>query len=155
MAVRQIALALMIVLGLTAFAPAPFPRAERRAGKDRLDLDAIQGVWEAVSIDEMRDGRLHRVSWPVRRIYVRGKRWGFDQDGGGFYVTLDASRRPSTIDFRDGPGQNGPTGISGVLRWHEGTLQMLYVFTQPETRPTQFDQMRQNDRLMTLRRLGR
>jgi uncharacterized protein (TIGR03067 family) len=149
--VRRVVVALLAVLGVTAFAPAPFPRAERRGAGPRLDLNAIQGVWTAVSIDEMRGGKLQRISWGVRRIYVRQGVWGFDQDGSGFYVTLNASRRPVTIDFRSAPGENGQTAISGVLRLHGDTLQMLYVFTQPDTRPTRFDRLRDGDRLMTLR----
>jgi uncharacterized protein (TIGR03067 family) len=149
--VRRVVLALLAVLGVTAFAPAPFPRTERRSAEARLDLNAIQGVWAAVSIDVMQNGKLRRISWGVRRIYVRKGVWGFDQDGSGFYVTLNASRRPVTIDFRSAPGEKGQTAISGVLRLQGDTLQVLYVFTQPDTRPTQFEHVRDGDRLMTLR----
>jgi uncharacterized protein (TIGR03067 family) len=149
--VRRVVVSLVAVLGVTAFAPAPFPKTERRNAEPPLGLNAIQGVWAAVSIDEMQNGKLQRISWGVRRIYVRKDVWGFDQDGSGYYVTLNSSRRPVTIDFRSSPGENGQTAISGVLRLQGDTLQMLYVFTQPDTRPTQFDRLRNGDRLMTLR----
>jgi uncharacterized protein (TIGR03067 family) len=128
--VRRVVLSLLAVLGVTAFAPAPFPRTERRGAEARLDLNAIQGVWAAVSIDVMQDGKLQRIPWGVRRIYVRKDRWGFDQDGGDYYVTLNASRRPVTIDFRTAPGEKGQTAISGVLRLQGDTLQIVYpVYT--------------------------
>lgn len=147
----RIAVAALVLFGLTAFAPAPLPRKERRGGPPSVDLKAIQGVWTAVSIKEVQNGRWQDIGWGVRHVYVRNNVWGFDSDGTGFYVTLDPSRRPPTIDFRSSSGTGGATAITGVLRLQGDTLQMLYVFTQPDTRPRDFDSMRNGDRLMTLR----
>jgi len=88
----------------------------------------------------------------VKRVYVRGEVWGFDRDGGGFHVTVNARKQPPTIDFRAEKGQSGRTIMTGLLRTEGDTLQMAYVFTQPDTRPTDFGRLRQYDRLMTLKR---
>src|SRR5262245_55941167 len=107
----RLGLAVLAAACLTAFAPAPLPRAERRSSP-RLDLNAIQGVWTAVSIKEMQNGQWQTVAWGVRRIYVRKGVWGFDSDGSGFHITVNPSRNPPTIDFRSSPGENSPTAIS-------------------------------------------
>jgi uncharacterized protein (TIGR03067 family) len=124
---------------------------ERRGAEPAVSLNAIQGVWTAVSIDEMQNGKLKRIGWGVRRIYVQKDVWKFGEGDHGYYVTLNVSSKPVTIDFRSQPGENGQTAISGVIRLQGDTLQMLYVFTQPDTRPRQFEKMRDGDRLMTLR----
>lgn len=151
---RRVVFAAVTLCALTAFAPAPPPRDDRPGREGPLNLKAIQGVWLPVGLEEAQaDGSLQRLSWTVKRVYVRGEAWGFDRDGGGFYVTVNARKNPPTIDFRTEPNQTDRTVMTGVLRLEDDTLRMAYVFTQPDTRPTSFGKLRKGDRVMTLKRV--
>ena len=52
---RQVLLALVTLMGVTAFAPAPLPRRERGLTSG-ITIKDIQGTWRVVGIEEKQAG---------------------------------------------------------------------------------------------------
>src|SRR4051794_14308151 len=81
-----------IVLGLAAlaFAPAPFPKPDRRAAPD--DLTQLQGTWERV---------LHNGQAPGHTdvAVVRGNVWRHNTPTDSWVMTLDATRPVKRLDL--------------------------------------------------------
>jgi uncharacterized protein (TIGR03067 family) len=90
----------LLLLSL-AFAPAPFPKPDRRAG--RADLKAMQGEWVLV-----RETHATGPPRPKRHLgasFKRGRVTFFPEgDGlaGEWAVTLAAGEQPKAIDLKKG-----------------------------------------------------
>src|SRR3954469_19988163 len=92
MRVRLIALAVLAVAGLTAFAPAPFMKTDRHKGSGGEGLAAMQGTWQVTEKTRMGPNgqwmayatrqklEIHEDSWQyVTTLAAKG---GFGKGGG-------------------------------------------------------------------------
>ena len=126
-------LLLLLLAALAAgFAPAPFPRPERR----RTDLEKMQGTWVLDSM--LLDGRTSRRGGT--RVTIEGDRLKYVNDGkvGVEYVlTLSPSQRPREYVSR----QVGTAVIfQGLYSVQGHTLKFAYNGSG-ESRPTAFEGM--------------
>jgi uncharacterized protein (TIGR03067 family) len=150
----------LLVLLTLAFAPAPFPRPQRRADPG-LSEQRVQGEWKTVSMESFTpDGRKQKHPWRVTMVRVKGRRWTFFGGDGRILANddtaLDTSTRPTSLDWYDGQrggiqGSPSPTWV-GLIRLSGDTMQVIYVQGARERRPT-FEKPPQDGFLMTLRRV--
>jgi uncharacterized protein (TIGR03067 family) len=149
--VSRVLVSLVVLVAVTAFAPAPFPRLERKR-VETIDLAALRGLWRAVSIEEVQpDGSLKGIPWRVRHVRIEEDRWAFGSEisPAALRISLDRTHRPIVIDLLTS-AQN--TAMAGVLKLEGDRLLMLYTFHGPSKRPTDFARKPAGTRLMTLQR---
>lgn len=146
-------LALLALLGLTAFAPAPFLRPERR-GDDRITLEGFQGTWRVVNMQTSRSSGKHDpYSWTVTHIRVTKDRWEFmvgPQSSNTFHIGIDPAKRPAHLNFYHQQG-GPPTGV-GLIRRHGNRVLILYAWGGEKSRPASFEPPPDGPWLMTLER---
>jgi uncharacterized protein (TIGR03067 family) len=126
-----------VVVVLLGFAPAPFPRPERK--KKVADTEAIQGTWKVV-LYEMRGGKLGGNLV----VKVEKDRWHFYRDGGGgalqpassYQLRLDPAATPPAFDW-SGVGAPNP-GYIGSYRLEEKRLTIIFG-AAGRPRPTDFN----------------
>lgn len=144
--------ALLAALALTAFAPAPLPRAKRERAAEGVRAQDIQGVWRAIAIEEKQtDGRMVKQSWPTNGMAIRGDQWSFLTNGKenfSLWMKLDGVQ----IDLWTSESKAGTPALAGVLRRRGNSLQMLYTFGGPSGRPTDFEKIPAGCRVMSLER---
>src|SRR5262245_3179742 len=92
---------LSLVVLTVGFAPAPFPRAERRAPA-RLD---IEGYWED----------------STTKLHVTRTRFTYDADY-DYELTLDPTARPPTFDLRGIGRKNAGWEYRGIYKVEGGRL---------------------------------
>jgi hypothetical protein len=67
-------IALVVLSGLTAFAPAPFPRM-RRESNTAVSLTLLQGKWKPISVERFGlRGEKHKA-WKGEYVRVEGNVW--------------------------------------------------------------------------------
>jgi uncharacterized protein (TIGR03067 family) len=94
---------LAAVLAL-AFAPAPFPRAERR----KAPVSDMEGLWE---------GPHKMLITPTRMTFLSGARNDYE-------LRIDHNARPKTFDIK---GVNAPSAVyKGIYRVEGDTLTVSY-----------------------------
>src|SRR5438045_3648411 len=102
MSVRLL-IALLALIGLTAFAPVPFPKRDRRAG-DALDLKELQGYWRVEKAEKTDKGTYRVVPDPVTHILIEKDTWVFMQGKGKrsneYRILVDSTRKPVWFTFR-------------------------------------------------------
>ena len=141
MRVRLLA-ALLVLCGLTAFAPAPMPR-RHRTDRHAVTLQRMNADWHVVSMwCYGPNGQIayHVASWS--EIQIRNGQWQFVSAGQGvkssprYDLVIDGSRSPATIDFVR-PGQK-QVWMAGIVRFKNDKLEVLY---QPHAkeRPRSFE----------------
>jgi uncharacterized protein (TIGR03067 family) len=156
---RRAVLTLLLALSSLAFAPAPFPKTQRR--DPGVTEQRVQGEWETVILETFTpDGRKQKHDWPVARVRVKGRHWTSFNGGGQFlanhHTALDTSTRPTSLDwYRGDQGGNraepSPAWV-GLIRLSGDTMQVIYVQGPRERRPT-FENPPRDGMLMTLRRV--
>jgi hypothetical protein len=152
----RLVLSLAVLLGATAFAPAPLPRRSRETS-DAVTLLKMEGVWEVVSMwCYGYNGRIasHVTAW--KSMSIQGGKWNYcygpdgDRVGSSWELSLEAGR-PARLDFI-WVGQKR-VAMSGVVRFHGGLLEVLY---QPSpldhNSPLAFDKPPINFYLIRLKR---
>jgi uncharacterized protein (TIGR03067 family) len=124
-------LALLVLGGSTAFAPAPFPRHGKSSIKG--DLASLQGVW---TVTRSRPGISDDLPVPTLKVKIEGSKWTFLRDGPQgrvssitYEITLDTKHNPPHIDItRTLRGGSPPvTSMRGILRVVGNKVQILYV----------------------------
>jgi uncharacterized protein (TIGR03067 family) len=135
----RLGLALLVLLGLTAFAPAPFPKSGRRGQSDEITLQSFQGSWRVTNMQSSRGNGQHTpYNWNVTHIRVTNNRWEFvSGNAGGNFLTLsiDPARKPAHLNFYNGPTDKNVHGV-GLIRRHEGKVQVIYTWGNETVRPT-------------------
>jgi uncharacterized protein (TIGR03067 family) len=129
-----------VVLGtLTAFAPAPLPKKERKKG-DSLTLERLRGVWVVQKVEQSSKGGYQRSSDNLAEVRIEGSRWTFVSGRGGppqvgrtLDLTIDANHKPAWFDL----GQNGKSQTSGIVKLQGDELRVLYQWGRP--RPGSFE----------------
>lgn len=125
----RLALPLAVLLGVTAFAPAPLPRRPRQSS-DEVTLARMAGIWDVLSFD--RYGGQGQVTYRVtawKSIDLRGGKWTFcrEANGGGpsssFPLRL-GPQRPARLDFCW--REEKRVAMSGIVRFRGDLLEVLY-----------------------------
>src|SRR5687768_13543605 len=98
----RVLLAMLAVMSLTAFAPAPFPKAQRRdvAG---ISLESLRGTWRAVKFESItpQGGRSEIGLW-FQQVRVQDDQWFYIANGKenpSYRIVVDGAKKPATIDF--------------------------------------------------------
>jgi uncharacterized protein (TIGR03067 family) len=153
----RLVIALLAVLGATAFAPAPFPKTERRGGGDEISLRSLQGNWKAVRFDEIigkNNERKEGGMW-FGGVRIRGDRWSYLVNGDEEhpYQLVISDSRPATIDFFNvGAKPDHPVMIGLVRR--EGSRVTILYYRAGELRPRSFEHLPVNWWLLALEKDG-
>src|SRR5262245_1403460 len=125
----RLVVALVALAGLTAFAPAPLPRARRDRGPD-LDLARFQGLWQTVRFETVRaNGPTADPSWDATQVRVQGDRWTYLERGqlnASWRIRIDATRSPATIDFFHLSDRGTVPTMIGLIRRKEGRIEILF-----------------------------
>jgi uncharacterized protein (TIGR03067 family) len=130
----RLLLALLIVPGMLAFTPAPFPKPGRRSGQTALNLDSLQGTWKVEKAERTsNDGSYRVVADPVTHILVEKDIWVFMQGKGRrsneYRIVVDASKKPVWFTFRGKTQAAG--GTDGLMTRVGERVKVLYQWGQP------------------------
>jgi uncharacterized protein (TIGR03067 family) len=148
----RVLLALVGLVGMTAFAPAPFPK--RRPEPPALDEKGFQGTWKLV-----RKYQCHGAQKQLRPpnvggtayIRINGNTWtSMTQKvagGSDWRIAVDFSKQPCTIDWLSAAGQ---VSYSGLARRKGDTVEVMYY--SGTRRPASFDNTPPNTELLILQR---
>jgi uncharacterized protein (TIGR03067 family) len=116
---RRIALTLALALPSLAFAPAPFPKAERR-----LEAGGLEGLWQR--------GQDRMLVTPTRMVFLTGFRAEYE-------LRLDRSARPPAYDLRGAKGNYAEgTEFRGIFKVEGDVLTTCYR-AGAGPRPAAFD----------------
>jgi hypothetical protein len=133
---------------LTAFAPAPFPKAQR-GGDGDVSLASLQGRWQIVEVYLlMEKGRRGRIKGLLSDVVIAGNKWTFaedrewalrhrSEDGDVFPIVINNRRRPATFDFLYAKGKKGMFG-AGIVRQKGDRVEFLFAFSD-DPRPGSFE----------------
>jgi hypothetical protein len=140
----RLAVALLALIGVTAFAPAPLPRRPKE--ETPVSLQALNGDWTL--IDWWRYASDGEVDHAVRRcggrqvVRIKEGTWTFCLAKGDVLLAgeshelaINTRRRPTGIDFLQ-PGTR-EVEMSGSIRFNGDTVEVLYDF-DVNRRPTDF-----------------
>jgi uncharacterized protein (TIGR03067 family) len=144
-------------LGLMAYAPAPFPRPDR---KD--DLKTLEGTWTVARYE--RGGAAVRIGTALK-VRIEGSKWSFFRvDATGtkpstaYNFVLDPKKDPRCIDLtmmgaNPAPGGNGKLmGIYRFERKNRNEIQVVFHTFGVNKRPAGFDGADGQAYLMILQR---
>jgi uncharacterized protein (TIGR03067 family) len=147
----------LAALGLTAFAPAPFPRPDR---KD--DLKKLAGTWTVTRYE--REGIAVRINATLK-VQIEGNKWSFLQvnvagtrPSTAYTFVLDPKKDPRCIDLTMAavgarPGGNGKLmGIYRFERQDRDRVQVVFHTFGVTRRPAGFDGVDRDAYLMILQR---
>jgi uncharacterized protein (TIGR03067 family) len=138
----RLLLGLLALLGLTAFAPAPFPKPP----KD--DLKRLAGVW-AVDRYE-RGGSSLRSTKAKMRLRITGNNWEFMRDTqvtASYVATLDPKAKPPSLNLSGKPGE-----MLGIYRLDRDQFEMVFNHFGVRERPSSFDKTGQSSYRLVLKR---
>jgi hypothetical protein len=150
-------IALVVLSGLTAFAPAPFPRM-RRESNTAVSLTLLQGKWKRVSTELIGLRGEKRKEQFTGYVRVEGKVWSFLETNGKvntrYTVDIDGKRKPAFIDFYSGTGRGIPF-LFGLIRRDSDVVQVLFCYQADaqDDRARSFDRPPPGWRLLTLERV--
>jgi uncharacterized protein (TIGR03067 family) len=149
---RRVIVSVVALLALTAFAPAPLPRSERRGGA--VTLPRLQGDWKVVSFDTVgADRKLTPIGKWFQGVRIKGDRWIYlvnGQENLSFRITI-GDGRPATIDYFNLSGQTEKPYMIGIAGRQAGRVAILYYW-MPATRATSFEEAPANWWLLILER---
>jgi uncharacterized protein (TIGR03067 family) len=177
MRTRLIALAVFALIGVTAFAPAPFMKSDHgKGGRGGDVLAQLQGTWKIADKQRMGpNGQLMKYS-TAQCIVIEKETWQFTTMrgaglGGGppiakgkakggfgasYKIVLDASRRP--VEFRlKRTTTTGTDYMVGIIHPSGDTVKIAYclgtAFRRQEVpMPRSFDDVPEGWYSMTLKR---
>jgi hypothetical protein len=136
----RLCLALLALTGPLAFAPAPLPRREHGRA-DEISLACLQGNWRVTSFHSSRVGQLVPVTGAIR-IDVAEDCWIFadeHREAPPLFISVDATRRPARLNFRDRRGQDQPVSGAGLVRRYGPGVQVICRWGDEAGRPVAFD----------------
>src|SRR3954453_1090827 len=92
----------LLAFGVTAFAPAPFPKADRERDVT-VNLNVLQGTWKVARIEGvLGGGRLQQLPWNVASIRISGGRFVYLSGEGhqlNTYRIAVGGTKPTAIDL--------------------------------------------------------
>jgi len=135
----RVLFAALVVAGLTAFAPAPFPKPDNR--KD--DLKSLAGSW---SVYRYEMGGNPVLSGATLQVKVDGEKWSFFRvtamgttPSTAYTIALDPKKDPRLIDFKMVGGAGELKGIYRFDKGNRNQLQVVFNTFGVMRRPTGFD----------------
>jgi uncharacterized protein (TIGR03067 family) len=161
----RLLLALGVFLGVTAFAPAPFPKLQRERDRNEIDMEIFQGTWGVVSMEIVQQGggRNRLTDWGIdsngtTAVQIRGDRWTYlsrGQEMSSYRMNIDTGK-PAGINWytsltRPEGGQEAP-GMFGLIRREGNRVTILYQAIGSEQRPKTFDDPPNGWWILTLKR---
>jgi uncharacterized protein (TIGR03067 family) len=148
--VTRTLLALIALFALTAFAPAPFPKAARRGGGgDEISVAHFQGYWKLVRMEtiEQAGGRSEWKDWGIAGVRVKGDVWTYietnQKENASYSLAIPEKKGPSSIDWHSvGPRREGERpSMLGLIKRDGDTVQIIaYSGVQPDQRPKRWDE---------------
>src|SRR5262249_22256329 len=151
---RRVVVSTFALLALTAFAPAPLPRSERRRDADAVSLPRLQGDWKVVSFDTVGPNKsLTPISQWFQGVRFKGDRWIYLVNGneGLTFRIVVGDGRPATIDYFELKGNAERPYMIGIVRRHGGRVEVLYYW-MPVPRATSFEAPPSNWWILVLQR---
>jgi len=177
MRTRLIALAVFALIGVTAFAPAPFMKSDHgKGGRGGDVLAQLQGTWKVA--DKQRrgpNGEVMQYSTSQRIVIAKGT-WQFARPGVGvggpgggvmgkakggpgassYKIVLDASRRPVEFRLKRATTTNADYMV-GIIHPSGDTVKIAYclgtAFRRQEVpMPRSFEDVPEGWYVMTLKR---
>lgn len=148
--------ALLVVSGLTAFAPAPLPRGRTRS--ETLSLETLQATYQVVRKESIANNNQKSVfDSGIRQIRIQGDSWTLlgvnGQQLGNYTITIDGSKKPARIDWYNlGKPREGTPLWSGLVK-REGE-NLLISYSSGNTTPSDFASLTSGSYLYTLRKQG-
>jgi uncharacterized protein (TIGR03067 family) len=150
----RLLLGLAAILGLTAFAPAPLGKPDKKVNPSSQDL---QGTWSVISA-ERGGGRAVRSRASTRKVRIDKDKWSFltTTRGGteraiSYFLVLDSRKEPKQFDLKR--QADGRVTLHGIYRLEGDTLKVAYANTIRDTaRPTSFSDLEVGQFLLTLKR---
>jgi len=163
----RLVVAVAAVAGLTAFSPAPFPKAERKRSVD--DAVRLQGTYKVIDYGRPNLARMAIRRSPMK-VRIQGDQFSFMYQSGNDYVPsttyaikLHQSSMPRQLDMTYNSGDYTIT-MKGIYKIEGKKVTIAYVSTfvgrgggfggapnAPE-RPTSFDDLPPNAMLLTMER---
>jgi len=176
MRIRLIALAVVAVIAVTAFAPAPFTKTDRKRGRGGDVLAALQGTWAITEKTRMGpNGALTKYSTTTQKVQIEDGVWryvsanegkikvkGGAGKGGAFArpsykMVLDHKRLPVEFRLKRTTSSAETDYMVGIIHVNGNTARVLYRLgsgfgRQQEAMPTSFDNVPEGWYSMTLSR---
>jgi uncharacterized protein (TIGR03067 family) len=147
---------LLALLGLTAFAPAPFPQPQRRGQQPEITLKSFQGTWR---IREWRAARNDTGYLPgtqsITHVRITEDRWAFlpnNDDGAGLTISIDHTKKPAQLTFYQPSNPKREIHGVGLIRRQGTRVQVLYCWGGEESRPLTFEPPPEGPWIITLER---
>jgi hypothetical protein len=153
---NRTAIALVALLCLTAFAPAPFPKTQR-AGReqDEITVQTFEGTWRVAGMMRLRsDGKHTPHNWRATQIRVENGLWSFMQDDhayASYAIAIRHASKPASLDFYNKVNRDQPALGQGIIRRKGDVVEIIYVFGRQQ-RAVSFDQPPDGQYLLTLKR---
>jgi uncharacterized protein (TIGR03067 family) len=151
----RLVVALVVLVALTAFAPAPFPRTKRGEDAD-FNLAQFQGLWRAEKFETAwQGGRLSGHGWDSTQVRIENDRWTYLDNGrfgSAYQIRLDTSKSPVTIDFINVGSKTDESCMLGIIRRVHGKVEILFYLPGRGERPKTFDNPPPDWWILTLRR---
>jgi hypothetical protein len=152
----RLGLSLLALLGLSAFAPAPFPRSSRRGDQAELTLTAFQGRWRVTKWQGSRASGQHHLylAQSITHVRVKGGRWEFlgssDDVVSDYAISVLPQGTISHLDFHADDVHGTRVG-SGLIRRQGAGIQVIYRWGADKERPA-FEPPAEGGWILTMQR---
>jgi uncharacterized protein (TIGR03067 family) len=152
----RIAAALLALSLLTAFAPAPFPKTQRRVAVTEISLATFQGTWRVTSMRTARANGAHTpYTWEVTHVRITKDQWEYMENGrsqGPRLFGIDPTKKPAHFNFLNrGPGMD-TVSAPGLIRRQGDRIDIIYTWGSPEVRSPSFEAPTDGHWLLSLQR---
>jgi uncharacterized protein (TIGR03067 family) len=152
----RLGIALFVLLGLTAFAPAPFHKPERRGQPPEITLETFQGRWRVVNM-QISHSNGPPTPYPASYTHVRvlRDRWTFmvqHTEGVSQSIAIDHRNKPPFLTFYDWPKRAENVGGVALIRRQGAQVQIAYRWGGEVNRPVSFERLPQGLWIVTLQR---
>jgi uncharacterized protein (TIGR03067 family) len=131
----RVPFAVLVLLGLTAFAPAPFPRAARAPRGNGLSLEGLQGQWSVVKVQTTRSRGPHTDSGTsLDHVRIAGDRWSFvygrqaRSNDVHYTIRVDARAQPPQLDFFHVGAKDAKPYGQAILKRQGDVVQIMYTW---------------------------
>jgi hypothetical protein len=158
--VSRVTFSLLVLFAATAFAPAPFYRAERR--DDEINYRTFQGKWRVVSVARcFKDGRQRVEGWPFDEISIEGTSCVFDrpfhhrtpyseEDLASVPIVIDGAQTPAAFDLGIAGDETVLLG-RGIIR-RKGDRVVIVLAFGDQARADSFESPPERHFVLTLQR---
>jgi uncharacterized protein (TIGR03067 family) len=130
----RVLFAVLACVAAMAFAPAPFPKPDRKN-----DLQKLAGDWTVIRYE--MSGRAMNIGATLK-VKVEGEKWSFFRETNGkttpstaYSFKLDQKHDPRLIELTmANAGPAGSSKLMGIYRWEREQVQVVFHW-EPKTGP--------------------